>query len=153
MANKSDTKGAPNQAFHLLNVSCKNGAPNQGLFKNLLNDHAKSKPQEEEEPREKFASGLFRGRSMDFNPTCASADFAEIEALPFDPSSSHKLDNIFSGIWNETTGDPTDIGDLVSIFKEPSEENMTLSSLLREQHLVDFPIALDVADEIIKMFS
>jgi hypothetical protein len=154
MANKSAMKGAPNQAFHLLNVPYMNGAPNQGLFRNLLNDHTKSKPQqEEEEPREKFASGLFRGRSTDFNPTCASTDSAGIEALPFDPLSSYKLDNIFSDISNETTGDPIDIGDLDSIFKEPPEDNMTLSSPRREHDLVDFPIALDVADEIIKMFS
>jgi hypothetical protein len=157
-ANKSAIKGAPNQAFHLLNVPyMNNGAPKQGLFNNLLNEHAKSKPQqeeeEEEEPREKFTSGLCRRRSMDFNPSCASADFAEIEALPFDPSSSQKLDNSFSGISNETTGDPIDIGDLDSRFKEPSEDNMTLSSPRSEQDFVDFPIALDIADEIIKMFS
>ena len=155
MANISSTNGPPDQEFPHLNVSSMNGAPNQGLFKNLFNGQAKSKPQEED-PREKFAPGLFRRRSMDFNPTpCASADFEDIEALPFDSSSSQTLDNRFSGISNETTEDPPmDVWGVDSIFKEPSEDNnTTLSSPRREQDLVDFPSAPDIADEIINMFS
>jgi hypothetical protein len=158
-ANTSAMNGASNQDFRRLNVSSMNGAPNQGLFKSLLNDHTKSKPQEEEEPREKFAPALFRRRSVDFNPTCASADSAETtEGLPFDPLSSQKPDNICSSTWNETSGNPMDIGDLDSIFDdslfdEPSEGNIPLSSPHRDQNLADFPIAPDVADEIINMFS
>jgi hypothetical protein len=118
MANISSTNGPPDQEFPHLNVSSMNGAPNQGLFKNLFNGQAKSKPQEED-PREKFAPGLFRRRSMDFKPTCAIADSAGIEALPFSHlSGSQKPDNMSSVISNEMTGDPMDVWDLDSIFEE-----------------------------------
>jgi hypothetical protein len=157
MANISSMNGPPDQELHLLNVSSMNGAPNQGLSKNLLNGQAKSKPQEEEDPREKIAPGLFRRRSMDFNSTrttAESAESAEIEALSFsDPSGSQKPDNMSSVISNEMMGDPMDVWDLDSIFEEQSEDNITLSSPRREQDLADFPFATDVADEIINMFS
>ncbi len=92
---------------------------------------------------------------MDFNPTCATVDSAEIEALPFHPSSSSQNpDNIFIGISNETMGEedpPMDVWDLGSIFEEQSEDNMTFSSPRRDRDLVDFPIAPDIADDIINM--
>jgi hypothetical protein len=145
--------GAPDQEFRRLTASSMNGVSNQGLFKNFCNCQTKSNLQEEEDPREKFNPGLFRRRSMmDFNPTCATADSAEIEALPFDPSNSQNPNNVFIGISNEMTGHPMDIWDLDSIFEE---DNMTLlSSPHREQEdLADFPIAPHIADEIINMFS